>query len=113
MGDAVILAGHVTRYPYLYRDRHRGSPNSFHSRITSDRVPYAYRLEKGHPFHRYGNNARLRGLCRKNPAAEVHLRGQPSAENVSVRIGVPGHGNRLNNEFASRLVGHLECFNHE
>ena len=105
--DAKLLAGHVTCYPYFYRNRHGGPPDPFYSRITSNRVPYPHRLEERHPFHRHGNDARFRSLRRKNSAAQVHLRGQPSPENVAIWIGVRRHRNRLNNQLASGLLGHL------
>src|SRR5919106_2135238 len=44
VGDAKPLAGHITRYPYLHRDGHRGPPDFLHPRITSDRVAYPHRL---------------------------------------------------------------------
>src|SRR5262249_53636734 len=82
------------------------SPDSLYPRVASNCVPYPYWLEERHSFHCHRNNARLRSFRRKNSATQVHLRGQPSAENIPIRIGVLRHGNRLNNQFASGLLGH-------
>ncbi len=108
MCDSKLFASHVTRHPYFYGNRHRSSPDSFYSRITSNCVPYPHRFEKRHSFHRHCNDPRLCGFRRKNSAAQVHLRGQPPAENVAIWIGVLRHRNRLNNQLASGLVGHFE-----
>src|SRR5437762_10878350 len=108
--DAKLFASHITRYPHLYWNRHRSSADSFYPRITSNGVPYPDWLKKRHSFHRNGHNARLRGFRCKNPAAEVHLRSYPSTKNVAIWIGVHRHCDRLNNQFASGLFGHLESF---
>src|SRR5207247_6110746 len=92
--NATLLAGHVTRYPHLYRNRHRRPPDFLDSRITPHGVPYPHWFEKRHPFHRHGDDSRLCGFRSKNPAAKVHLRGQPSAENVNVPTYVLRHAKR-------------------
>jgi len=106
--DAKLFASHVTRYPYLYWNRHRSSTDPFYPRITSNCVPYPYWLKKRHPFHRNGHNACIPRFRRTNSAAQVHLGGYPSTENVALWISVHWHGNRLDNQFASGLLGHLE-----
>src|SRR6185369_13412667 len=105
--DAKLFAGHIARYPNLDRNGHGSPADSLHPRITSDRVPYAHRFEKRHSFHRRGNDTRLRSFRRKNAAAKIHLGRHPSAENVAVWICVLWHGNRLDHQLPSGLIGHL------
>ena len=65
--DAKLFASHITRYPYLYWNRHRSSTDSLYPRITSNCVPYPYWLKKGHSFHRNGNNARFAVFAARIP----------------------------------------------
>src|SRR6266567_5283414 len=43
---AALLARHVSRYPYLHRNGHRGPPDFLYSRITADGISYANRIKK-------------------------------------------------------------------
>ena len=106
MRDFKFFARHVTRHPNLDRDGHRSPADFLHVRITPDGVPYSYRLQERHSFHRRRDYARLRRLRGENPAAEVHLRGHPPPKNVAIRIRILRHGDGLNHQLALGSVAH-------
>src|SRR5207249_3883407 len=66
--------------------------------------PSPNRFEKGHSLHRHCDNACLRHFCGENAATQIHLRCQPAAENVTIRVRVLGHGNGLDDQLTFRLI---------
>src|SRR5215469_14083133 len=76
--------------------RHRGAPGFHQLAVTADLVADKDRLMEDHPVDRHRRAAPFRPLHREAPTREIHLRQQPPAEDVAVRVGVAGHRDDAN-----------------
>ena len=100
----------------LHRDRRR--PDLDDLGIAGHLVTDEHRAMEGHCGDRHGRGATsCTPRCRR-AAREVHLRQQPAAENVPVRIGIGRHGDgakrrlRLGRMFGGRSGVHGSAFCH-
>jgi hypothetical protein len=95
--------------PSLNSDCHRCSADSQNAGVETDFIPNKNRSMKNHSV--YGNS---RATAATPPACgicpgKIHLRHQPTTENVSGGIGVRGHGNRADQRFT---FGRVSCRGH-
>ena len=76
--------------PRLDTHRHRGAPGPDKLAVAAHLVPDEHRLMKHHAVDGHCRASPLRALRRQTAAGKIHLREQPSAEDVTVRIGIAG-----------------------
>jgi hypothetical protein len=90
--------------PGLHSDRHRGGADFHNTSVQAHFISDKDRFMKNHSVH--GNSRATTatppagGVC----SGKVHLGHQPSAENVSGRVGIRRHGDRANERFTFRWV---------
>jgi hypothetical protein len=97
--------------PDLKIDGDRGGADAQDPAITADYIADMYRLYKDYGFGGDGDDAATGNLPGENAAGDIHLRHDPTAENVAVRVGIGGHGQGPENKLALRDgIGFHGCF---
>jgi hypothetical protein len=86
-----VFVGRQVPAPSLDADGHRGPPGSDKLAIEAHLVSDKDRLVKHHAVHRHRGAPPPAVLCRKTASGEIHLCEQPSAKDVTVRVGVGRH----------------------
>ena len=91
--------------PDLKIDGDRGGADAQDSAITADYIADVHRFYEDDGFGGDGNDAATSNLPGEDAAGDIHLRHDPAAENVAVRVGVGGHGQSSENKLALRGRG--------
>lgn len=104
VGDALLRAG-VVLGPDLHGDFHRGVADAVEARVAGDGVADLDGGDEAHGVDRDRDDAAAGVRAGEDGAAEVHLRDEPAAEEVAVGVGVGGHRDRADHDFALRLGG--------
>ena len=82
--------------PRLDAYGHRCAPGFHQLAVTADLVPDKDRLVKDHPVNRHRRASPTSPPGRQRAAGEIHLREQPAAEYVAVRVRIGRHRHHAN-----------------
>src|SRR6478609_4481382 len=113
MGHAHHLAALDALHPHLDCNAHGGAANLEQRGVAADDVADVDRVEEGHAVDRGGRDAAVGDIAREDRTAEVHLRYEPAAKDVTVRIRMHRHRDRADHEFARRLAGRQGGLTHD
>lgn len=94
------------------RQRHRRAADALDMRIDAQRIAHLHRLGESHLLDRRRHHPAPGALGGANTAGKVHLRHNPTTENIARRIGIGWHGQCPQCQFAVRLpigVSHHAC----
>ena len=82
--------------PSLDANRHRSSASSDELAIEAHFVSDKDRFVKLHAVHRDRGASPAGALCRETASGEIHLCEQPSAKDVTIRVGIGRHRDHAN-----------------
>ena len=80
--------------------------------IDTDNIANIHRTQESHGIHGHRGDTPFGNLTGQNTAGDIHLRHQPTAENIPAGVGVGGHRKRSGTQITARhrVFRHLCVF---